>query len=94
LNDVEDVAVVKRSLPSFGSAAVGGRIASPTRQYVKDLSDPMFTGIGSAKLDRQQQQQQTVPRRQEEHQPADGCWQNEAFATDDISWEKLQTTRL
>ncbi|XP_046636167.1 solute carrier family 22 member 5-like [Daphnia pulicaria] len=92
LNDVEDVAVVKRSLPSFGSAAVGGRIASPARQYVKDLSDPMFTGIGSAKLDRQQQQQ-TVPRRQEEHQPADG-WQNEAFATDDISWEKLQTTRL
>lgn len=94
MNDVEDVAVVKRSFPSFaGSAALGGGIASPARQYVKDLSDPMFTGIGSAKLDRQQQQQQTVPRRQEEHQPADG-WQNEAFATDDISWEKLQTTRL
>ncbi|EFX66591.1 hypothetical protein DAPPUDRAFT_116176 [Daphnia pulex] len=41
---------------------MGGGTARPARQYVKDLSDPTFTGIGSAKLNRQQQhqQQQTI----------------------------------
>jgi hypothetical protein len=88
LNDVED-ADVKTSSPSVG-AALGGGTISPARQYVKDLSDPMCTRIGIAKLNRQQQQ--TVPRRQE-HRPTDG-WQNVAFATSDPSWEKHQTTRF
>lgn len=92
LNDAKD-ADVTISSPSFEDA-LGGGTARPARQYVKDLSDPAFTGIGSAELNRQQQhqQQQTVPHRLE-HLPTDG-WHNKAFASSDPSLDKHQTSPL